>query len=92
MAVDQQAHHDLIKDATRFLDELTTQLIESYDDLRDQELSLDDLGNAINAVAYANEKLKSQKVELESYRKRLLSNVTTIYDEDNHGKEKERNT
>ena len=82
MSVDHQGHDDLLKEATEYLTYLIYRLGNSFDELHPQNVDITDLGVAIDGIIYANEKLKDQKVKLESYRKELKKSITSSYDKE----------
>ena len=75
--IDQQGHLTIIEDATQYLTYLINQLGNSYDVLSTQKVDINDLANALDSMIFANDKLKQQKVKLESYRKELQSNISS---------------
>ena len=74
--IDQQGYHDIINEATQYLSSLTDILGESFNELSSQDVEIQDLANALDALIFANQKLQSQKVLLELYRKRLQDGIT----------------
>ena len=73
---------DVVKDASTYLEYLVQQLGSSYDDLYAQNLELDDLASALDALIFAKTKLDDHAVQLESRRKELLKGITTSYGEE----------
>lgn len=73
---------ELTKEAIEYLDYLMSQLGNCYDELYGQDLELDDLGYAIDAITFAKSKLEDHAVTLESRRKELLRGITSNYDEE----------
>lgn len=92
IGIDQEAYHVLLSEACLYLDALSQKLAQSYEELHPQNVDIADLGTATEALMFASERLKDQKVTLESYRKELRKGITSAYDEDPHGKEKEQHT
>lgn len=74
--IDQQGYDDLLREATEYLTYLIYQLGNSYDELHPQDVDITDLGTAIDGIMAANEKLKEQKIKLETYRKALREGMT----------------
>ena len=74
-------HHELVDEATQYLTYLIARLGQTYDDLHPQDVEIEELGNAVDAMIFANEKLKEQKIKLEDYRKKLQDNITSTYKE-----------
>lgn len=72
---DQQAYHNLVDEAVIYLESLSAQLMESYDELYTQRVEVDDLGSAAEAIIFAADKLKEQKIKLEAYRKELRKDI-----------------
>ena len=83
---------ELTKEAIEYLDYLIGQLGNCYDELYGQDLELDDLGYAIDAITFAKSKLEDHTVTLESRRKELLRGITSSYspDEEERQWEKEK--
>lgn len=92
IGIDQEAYHVLIAEACLYLDALSQQLAQSYEELHPQNVDISDLGSATEALMFASEKLKDQKVTLEAYRNELRKDITSAYGEDTNGKEKEQYT
>lgn len=80
---DQQAYHDLVDEAVLYLEGLSSKLMESYDELYTQRIEVDDLGSATEALIFAADKLKEQKIKLEAYRKELQKDITSELGEEN---------
>ena len=79
--IDHAGYDTLLREATEYLTHLIYQLGNSYDELHPQNVDITDLGSAIDSIMYANEKLKEQRVKLESYRKELKKEISSSYDE-----------
>lgn len=77
---DQQAYHNLVDDATGCLETLSHELSRMYNELDEQPVDVTNLGSAAEAILFAIERLKEQKIELESYRKSLRKDITSSYD------------
>jgi len=71
-------HEQLVDEASNYITALIYQLGNSYDVLHPQDVDITELGTAIDALTFVNEKLHEQKIKLESYRKKLLSNVAEV--------------
>lgn len=79
---DQQAYHNLVDDATGCLETLAHELSRMYNELDEQPVDVTNLGSAAEAILFAIERLKDQKLELQSYRKTLRSDITSSYGEE----------
>lgn len=90
VGIDQEAYHTLILEACQYIDALSAKLAQSYEELHPQNVDISDLGAATEALMFASEKLKDQKVTLESYRKELRRGITSELDEESYGKEKDK--
>ncbi len=75
IGIDQQAYHDLVDQAVLYLEGLSGQLAQSYDELYTQRVDVDDLGSAAEAIIFAADKLKEQKIKLETYRQELRKDI-----------------
>ena len=80
IGVDQEAYHMLVAEAVQYLDYLSQKLAQSYEELNSQEVDIEDLGSATEAIMFASSKLKEQKLKLESYREKLREDITSRYD------------
>lgn len=83
IGIDQQAYHDLVDQAVLYLEALSGQLAHSYDELYTQRIDVDDLGSAAEAIIFAADKLKEQKIKLETYRKELQSTNSNRHGDEN---------
>lgn len=77
IGIDQQAYHDLVDEAVLYLEGLSGRLAQSYDELYTQRIDVDDIGYAAEAIIFAADKLKEQKIKLEAYRKELRKDITS---------------
>lgn len=78
---DQEAYHTLVSEATGCLETLSHELARMYNELDSQPVDVTNLGSAAEAILFAVERLKDQKIELESYRKTLRKEITSNQDE-----------
>lgn len=79
--IDQQGYHDLLDEAVKVLTYLQDRLGSSYDELCSQDVDIEDLGNAVDGIIFANQKIQEQKIKLEAYRKELKSKISSTYGE-----------
>jgi hypothetical protein len=61
-----------------------------YDQLYSQDVDIDDLGQSIDAIIFANDRLQETKIKLEAQRKDLRSKITSKYGDDQWESEKPR--
>ena len=80
---DQQAYHDLVDEAVQHLEGLSGRLAESYNEIYSQSVDIQDLGSAAEAIIFAVDRLKEQKIKLESYRKELRKDIISELGEEN---------
>lgn len=64
-------------EAADYVNQLIGELSSQYDMLYSQDIDLEDLGNAIDALSFVDGKLRSHLEKLVTHRKKLLSNITT---------------
>lgn len=78
---DQEAYHTLVVEAISYLEGLSGSLSESYNELYSQNVDIDDLGSATEAIIFAADKLKEQKIKLEAYRTELRKDIVSQHGE-----------
>ena len=71
--IDLEGHLRAVDEASQYLTYMISLLGGSYDELSTQKVDIENLANALDGMIFANEKLKEQKIKLESYRKELQS-------------------
>jgi hypothetical protein len=80
---DQQAYHNLVEEATLYLEAMSQRLADAYNELYSQNVDIEDLGSATEALIFAADKLKQQKITLEAYCKELRKEITSELGEEN---------
>jgi hypothetical protein len=79
--IDLEGHFQVVDEAAQYLTYLIYQLGNSYDGLSTQSIEIENLANAIDALIFSNEKLKEQRIKLESYKK-SLQNINSKSDDE----------
>jgi hypothetical protein len=69
----------VVSESSVYLTQLIDTLSTIYDQLYSQDADIEDLGNAIDAIVFANQKLQEQKLKLEEQRKELRSKISSAY-------------
>jgi hypothetical protein len=73
---------EVVTDGSNHLTNLIDALSSIYDQLYSQDIDIDGLGEAIDGLIFANDKLQETKIKLETQRKDLRSNITSRYGDD----------
>jgi len=72
----------VVIDGANHLTNLIDALSSIYDQLYSQDIDIDGLGEAIDGLIFANDKLQETKLKLETQRKDFLNNITSRYGDD----------
>jgi len=83
IGIDQQAYFDLVDQAVIYLEGLSGQLAQSYDELYTQRVDVEDIGAAAEALVFAAERLRDQRLKLESHRDELRKELISELGEEN---------
>jgi hypothetical protein len=81
---------EVVTEGTNHLTNLIDALSSIYDQLYSQDIDIDGLGEAIDGLIFANDKLQDTKIKLEAQRKDLRSAITSKYGDDQWESEKLR--
>lgn len=81
IGIDQEGYHTLLNEAILYVEGLSQKLGQSYNELSSQQVDIDDLGSATEALIFATDKLRDQKIKLEAYRTELRKSITSSYEE-----------
>jgi hypothetical protein len=72
----------IVTEGNEHLTHLIDALSSIYDQLYSQDIDIDGLGEAIDGLIFANDKLQDTKIKLEAQRKDLRSEITLKYGDD----------
>jgi hypothetical protein len=83
IGIDLQGYFNLVDEAILYLEGLSGRLAQSYDELYTQRVDVEDIGAAAEALIFAADRMKEQKIKLEEYRKELLRDHISELGEEN---------
>jgi hypothetical protein len=73
---------ETVTESEKLLTHLIDVLSATYDQLYSQDIDIDELGDCLDGIIFANNKLQDQKIKLEAQRKDLRGKISAAYGEE----------